>query len=300
MVSATPAALPADEPAARSGTRALSLRRDILKALVIAFKLTKHYLDCVTPDGRAFIGYWARLDWLGVRVVYASTILHDRARGDLEPRTTTASTVRGGPGPVLGAARASWECAPLGLSGSWEPTAEPIDRLVLDDADGTVRWHCLMPRARARVRVEGGGTLEGLGYAETVELTVAPWNLPIQELRWGRFGAESGWAVWFEWAGARPQRLLVENGRERAPVSLGDEGVCWDDGSVGLGESSTIREGALGMTALAGVAPLRKLVPPAVLGTREAKWLSRARMTRGGTAPVPGWAIHEVVRFGSR
>ncbi len=61
---------------------------------------------------------------------------------------------------------------------------------------GTVEWHCLMPRARVRI-----GKRSGLRYAEHLNITVAPWKLPIRTLRWGRFATPSDWIVWIDWQG---------------------------------------------------------------------------------------------------
>ena len=39
------------------------------------FKLSKWYLDVITEDGSAFIGYAARLEWGPLRVAYGATLL---------------------------------------------------------------------------------------------------------------------------------------------------------------------------------------------------------------------------------
>ena len=69
-----------------------------------------------------------------------------------------------------------------------EASAPPIHRRLFESADGIVDWTCEMPRARTRI-----GEVCGDGYAEVLHMTVPPWKLPIDELRWGRFHGQGAW-----------------------------------------------------------------------------------------------------------
>jgi hypothetical protein len=126
-----------------------------------------------------------------------------------------------------------------------------------------------------------GRPVTGLGYVEVLTLTLPPWRLPIDELRWGRFCAADGGAVWIEWRGPHPLKLGLLDG---APAPFMPE-------RLGLRDHRVLRSGRIGETALAMIPRLDRL-PGRVLGLSETKWLSR-----GALAGSEGWAIHEVVRW---
>jgi hypothetical protein len=128
-------------------------------------------------------------------------------------------------------------------------------------------------------------------------MTVAPWRLPIRELRWGRFLTASDALVWIRWRGARPLLLLDHNGRRLSAGEVGDGGVRAAGCSLGFGATRVLRDGPLGATVLRGVPGLRRRLPAAILGARETKWCSRGELAAPGSPPRAGWAIHEVVRF---
>ncbi|MEX0891548.1 MAG: hypothetical protein WEB88_05200 [Gemmatimonadota bacterium] len=162
------------------------------------FRLVKWYLDVVSDDGTAFIGYAARVHWRAFRVRYGATLL-SRPTGPLVER----STLSPGSGPLADADGVlGWQCHRLGVDGQWSPTAAPILRRLYRDRTGAVDWECLVPAARVRLRV-GALHLDGWGYAERLVMTLPPWRLPLVELRWGRVvgpGAEgvstpAGWAI---------------------------------------------------------------------------------------------------------
>ncbi|MBC7834604.1 MAG: hypothetical protein H7Y88_05825 [Phycisphaerales bacterium] len=301
-----------------------------------SFRLAKWYLDCVTPDGRAFIGYWARLRWMGITLHYAGSI-HATGWGSGDAwRVRHHSTLRDASEPIEHEdGRIRWNCAGLKVKGEWEeepaasppaaplpPTARLGERTLFATGEGQVIWDCRMPRAAARLEISGGPEMVGTGYTEYLDLTIRPWQLPIEELRWGRFHAEShgepvtsalgsGAArsvVWIRYTGDEPRQLVLVNGVEAADPQIGEARVTWTVGgvrqSLDLEPGRVLREGPLGGTALSEVPGVRKLAPLAVLDTYEAKWLSRSQLRRdvGGehgaapTNPITGWAVHEVVR----
>jgi hypothetical protein len=170
---------------------------------------------------------------------------------------------------------------------------------LLASKDGSVEWHCLLPRARGRVVLADGVAVEGLGYVERLGLTLPPWKLPIRELRWGRFLSESEGVVWIDWRGPRPLTLLTVNGAEVDAARVGDEAVTWSAGRLELEAGSALREGSLGRNVLARVPVLSFLAPRAVRETHERKRLRRGTLVSGGRDET-GWVIDEVVRFGGR
>src|SRR5205823_2394765 len=131
-------------------------------------------------------------------------------------------------------------------------------------------------------------------------MTLRPWLLPIQELRWGRFLSASAGIVWIEWRGPRPLTLLSVNGTIQEIGTVGDRESAWPTGRLELDAGFPLREGPLGVTALARVPLLKLLVPRAVREVHESKWLRRGNLVAAGGRVETGWAIDEVVRFGGQ
>ena len=220
-----------------------------------SFDLRKWYLDCVDDDGNAAIAYSARLRW---RLI------------DLRYRTIAVNGVER-------------RCAALEWreSVSMEASAPPIRRRLYDGADGIVDWWCEMPRAKARI-----AGVRGTGYAELLRMTVPPWKLPIDELRWGRFHGGESWMVWIEWMGAMPRRWVFRDGVELPVASCQLPDLSTGNGQLATGNVLFDRR-------IGDAVPLLKwLLPRRIRRAREQKWCSRA--TLGGDG---GWAIHEIVSF---
>jgi hypothetical protein len=255
------------------------------------FRLSKWYLDCVAADGTAVVAYWARLSWGVVRLRYAATLVR---RGGA---VAEAATLRPGREPRPEPGGIAWRCGPLGTAGHWQALGPPVCRSLLTSDAGNVEWLCLLPRARGRVVLADGVSVEGLGYGERLDLTLRPWQLPIRELRWGRFLSDGAAVVWIAWQGPRPLALLLVNGSDVDGAEVGDAGVAWRTGRLDLEPGSVLREGALGTTALARVPLLTVLAPRAVREMHESKRLRRGRLVGCDGRVETGWAIDEVVRF---
>jgi hypothetical protein len=254
-----------------------------------AFVLRKWYLDVVADDGATAIAYRAALRWGLIRARYAS-VLSCGAGGPVESSTTWRGVDR----PDRGRGVVTWSAPPIALLGRWLCVDPEHEQMLLDSPSGLVRWTCLAPRARATVRVNGR-QITGWGYVERLDLTIRPWQLPLDELLWGRFGSGDGGVVWIRWRGQEPRTIILFNG---APVEgeITDEAVRWDGGELHLDPGRTLRRGRLGSTVLSAAPLLRRLAPRMIRNLREHKILSRAELrTRDGTGT--GWAIHEVVTF---
>jgi hypothetical protein len=207
-----------------------------------SFELRKWYVDCVDEGGNVAIAYWAKLRWRYINLYYRTIALNGRERrcSELEWRQSV----------------------------SMEASAPPVHRRLYEHADGFVDWLCEMPRAKVRI-----GEMRGEGYAELLHMTVPPWKLPIDELRWGRFIGGGKWAVWIEWRGPEPRTWTFGDG---APaLRLEDQRVLTD-------------------RRIGDAVPLIKwLLPRRIRNARERKWCSRASL-----GDDRGWAIHEIVSFG--
>jgi len=258
---------------------------------ISTFRLTKWYLDVTTEAGEAWIGYAGHVRLGPLRLAHASCL---RVAGDDRSEAAIWSRARM---PRIEERRIAWEEPRLAVRGSWRATVPGAERELWRNGTAAVRWQCLAPAAAAEVSGPSY-SLAGLGYAERLDLDVAPWRLPIAELRWGRFLAPDKSLVWIQWRGAHPLRLALRDGSE---VTLRDcnerELVFGDGGRLHLDPVDTIREGTLGDTVLARYRVLRRLVPRRWRDLHEHKFISRGVLHENNGRTISGWAIHEVVRW---
>ncbi len=191
-----------------------------------------------------------------------------------------------------------WSSRRLGFDACWKPTAPPVSRRLFERASGHVDWDCRAPLAEASVRSSGGATIAGLGYAERLTMTLPPWRLPLDELRWGRFVAPRQSVVWIEWCGPSPLRLVFVNGAEAPRAVIRDGGVDLTPGALlRLGRTRALRSGQPFHALAAELSGLASVLPARLRAIEEEKWLSAGTLVAGDTS-VEGWAIHERVRFG--
>jgi hypothetical protein len=259
----------------------------------VPFRLTKWYLDAVSPEGDVFIGYCAEAGWDGISLRYSSSLIHLNGAP-----AVTKTSLRRCTGPDPRGDEIRWQPKHLGVSGLWKGPRRGFAETVYSGDEGAVRWECLLPLAEAVISLDGSGTVAGLGYVERLEMTVAPWHMPIRELRWGRCltGADS--LVWMDWRGAYNRRIVYRNGAAAEATEIGDNTVLLSDGTRLLFDRSlSLRDGDLGSTVLRAIPGIKRLAPARILSTRECKWRSRGTWLEPGCAPRQGWAIHEVVQW---
>lgn len=255
------------------------------------FRLWKYYLDCVGDDGAVRIGYVGGLRWGPLSVHYAALLECD-ARGARERRTYQRV-----PEPTADGGGISWECQPLGVSGTWREGTPAHEARLLDGPAGSIDWRVLAPRARGRIEAGPGAPVAGWGYVERLELDIEPWRLPLDTLYWGRFHSPTDVLVWIGWEGEVRLRHILHNGALLAGGSFGGPLLQFQpDIELSLTETRTIRDAPV-IAALDRLPRVLRRVPPAFLAAREVKWLSRARLSSPHRAPASGWALHERVQF---
>lgn len=258
------------------------------------FSLRKWYLDCVADNGDTFIGYSAALHWKALTIHYSS-ITTTRGNSGASTETSLGKSSF----PRMSDRRIDWSSKALNLVGTWTLMSKPIQQTLYDSPEGMVTWSCVHPRSKADISFGKKEHIAGLGYAELLEITVKPWQLPIAELRWGRFLSERDALVWIEWRGGAPLSVVFHNGKQIRDASISDEQVAIDgDRTVlTLTERTELRKGVLLSTALSVIPGIAAIIPARMLQTYECKWRSRGVLSTNGSSCSSGWAIHEIVRY---
>ena len=257
------------------------------------FSLEKYYVDFVTSEGHYFIGYSARMNWVGIEVNYRATIHHPSILG---VKSGPSLSSRGG--PVLDDSVLTWNNPKLGFEGQWRQRSSANSHILHQEDDGLVEWNCLQPSARAQMTTASGTTCEGLGYVEYLNLTIPPWHLGLRTLLWGRFVSEYHSVVWIVWQGEYPLALLICDGQSIANPVISDDNVRCDDFELSLERAETIRVGSIGETLVSKIPSVLRTAPVEFLGGREEKYISRGRLAFGDGSNHKGWVIHERVSWG--
>jgi hypothetical protein len=257
------------------------------------FELTKWYADAVTDRGDAIILYSAELRWRGPAIHYTSLLLRRhgcRSVSRFSLRDQTPPDARNG---VI-----EWTSRAWSATARWSQLGRGTCETLFDSPAGSLEWNCVAPRAWVEFRLPTA-EFRGFGYVECLRLSVAPWRLPIQRLRWGRFINAADALVWIDWSGPYTRQVLYLNGATDSPNVIDDCRVelAGGRGILHLEPSVTLREGHLGATALSILPNVDHLFPARILKVNERKWLSRATLCRPGLPDSVGMAIHEVVEW---
>ncbi len=257
------------------------------------FLLSKWYMDCVSDEGDVFIAYAASLRWKALKINYSSTL-----RRQHDAQTEANTSLKRYCAPEVSGDSIHWSSKALGVEGKWTALAQPIERTIFESDAGRVEWRCLHPRATAEVSTRNRHQLKGLGYVECLTMSIPPWRLPIDELRWGRFLSNNDALVWIDWRGASNVRLVFLNGVQIESAEVTEREVVLKQEKVilALDEDQLLREGPLIKTALSMIPGIQKLIPLRSLNAYERKWRSRGILSCHENVSA-GWTIHEIVRW---
>ncbi|MEE8479006.1 MAG: hypothetical protein V3S42_03260 [Candidatus Neomarinimicrobiota bacterium] len=258
------------------------------------FSMSKWYMDCIDTNGNVFIGYSAVLKWKKIKLNYTNILYYDGLG-----KPTERSTLRKLPSPGLKNNCMTWDPSKLQTRGTWNRIDAPLRKTLLNTEVGTIRWDCFQPKANANILNGNNKIITGFGYAEKLDMTIKPWELPFNELRWGRFLSEKDTIIWVIWTGDTNCNLLFHNGKSIKDAIVSDECVDINQRELLLtfSDKLVLRKGSLISTALSNLPGLTGIFPSKVLNTYECKWRSRGILTRENKKVSDGWVIHEVIRW---
>lgn len=256
-----------------------------------SFALTKWYIDCVAEDGRVAICYWASLSWRRLSLVWQGLTVYETGCPPFEQ-----SAIGRCRPPVNDQGRISWLSRQLGAVVMAEARQPPFGVRLFEEHSRYVDWHCEAPVAHVTIEVAGQPRLHGCGYIEHLTLTIPPWRLPLDEIRWGRWidDAATRSLVWIDWRGPGANCWTFVDGVRAPGAAVGDDRVTNGAVVLGLEPPRILTCRALDLV-IARVPGLWAVVPPALLAWHETKWASRGILCQADDAPIAGSVIHERV-----
>jgi len=253
------------------------------------FLLSKWYMDVVSADGRCCVGYHAALRWNKLKLHYYHLLVMG-SDGKVQ-----------GKGGFTREPEPQWENGVLrwqakGIEAEWRSAQEPLEENLLRTAKGTIDWLCRQPKAKAQLRVLDE-ELEGWGYTERLELSIPPWELPIRELRWGRFISENHSITWIDWQGELPRAWVFHNGLRCEALEFSEGEMRNAQFRLRHSDDRALRSGALLSTVFRPFQSIKRIIPLKALRTEEYKWRSKGRLELPNGETESGWMIHELVRW---
>lgn len=265
-------------------------------------RLRKLYVDLVTADGSVCIAYSSTLELGGLRLAPAGIELYraDGTRQVLRGRTDLACHAAPAPDALtslrFAAPDGPWEVAIACEQHEFRPV----------DAPPGLTWSVVAARARVRLTTARGGVLEGVGYADWVDLSRLPRRLGLARLEWGRVHLQGGTAIF--------THVAFTSGRAWSAATLwprcGDSTPCrrWSlgpataDGTrdldldgceISFGPGRVLHGGEAIDGARFPRRVERTLSRLAAGPVSETRWVCPASSTAFGA----GWGVHESVHF---
>jgi hypothetical protein len=255
-----------------------------------SFHLMKWYLDVTTEKGECFIGYAATLRWRRISMGYKGFIYLD-SKGAVRKSNTFRSLRL----PEIKDNDVVWRTS-FG-HGRWQNLHNEIAEMLLNTDKGWIDWHCVGPKVKASFQMIDGKPIEGLGYVEKMELTLPPWQIPIDTLCWGRYVSESYSLIWIEWKGAIPKIRIFLNGNGFEHGIIDNRQISFGDFTLNMETGTTLRAGSIGSTIFARFKSIMVLFPLSIFKLRENKWTGKATLLQLGKAIDNGYYIHEEVHW---
>jgi hypothetical protein len=186
----------------------------------------------------------------------------------------------------------------LHFKGSWRKSDPPLFPFIFtDEMNNELEWNCHHPKAMAEV-IYNANPYKGYGYAESLSITIKPRNLPMDELRWGRFLSGRYAITWINWKGLNPLNKIFCNGVEYNDAIPDEEKVVFGDGAFSLNfeRISTIRNGRLS-DVLSRMPVLKLISGIRILSSTEIKYKAQSTLSRNSIVVAEGWALYETVKW---
>jgi hypothetical protein len=255
----------------------------------IYFKLQKHYLDCLDDRGNCFIIYRAVLQLFLIKIHYSAMIFSDSA-DTITEKSSAKRTWKPDSDELL-----TFDNNILHISGWWKRQDNPLPEFCYKYNNSELVWNCHHPRALTEITFNGN-QFRGYGYAETLTMTLNPRNIPVDELRWGRFLSDSYTIVWINWKGTYAVNKLFCNGIEYNDSSFEEDGIFFGNGAYVLlfNDISIIRKGKIS-NLFTRIPWIKIFFNIRILNSIENKYKAKSILTLNQEIVTTGWSLYEIV-----
>ena len=260
------------------------------------FHLEKWYLDFVSDTHDVMIFYAARLKWYGYAVTYTSWLMaNDKDQPNLRQYFRHVQM------PVLDDKKIAWSEKRFEVSGTWTSRSDEIHARLIDMPEGFLDWNCFQPSSEVTLDIEGK-IVKGTGYAEQLILTVPPWKIPMETLRWGRFLTSGDSYVWIQVKMMEGMKQWLWCNSELTSTMKIDDEIIDVPGQFQFSlKPLIILESEKKINRVVNkiiryIPGFNKVIPIRFLMADEYKWFSEGELSKMGNKEK-GTAIHEFVNF---
>ncbi len=262
-----------------------------MKQVKSNFNLEKHYLDCIDEKGNCFIIYQANLEYYFIRFGYSGLLFSDMKGKKIERSFLRKRVVRSSSDLFK-----KFENPLLDISGILKMKDQPLTSFTFKDLQNhELIWDCHHPKVLTEIKYHNN-SYKGFGYGETLHLTIKPWNLPLTELRWGRFLSENYTVIWNNWKGKYPVNKIFCNGVEyndsvfeKDRILFGAKIYCLTFSDIAI-----IRKGTLA-NLFSKIPWLRIILPGNILKLLEIKYKAKSTLGINSEIKATGWSLFENV-----
>ena len=243
------------------------------------------------------IFYAAKLTWQGLVVPYTSWLCYEPSVG-----VSQKSRFRNVQMPEKTESLITWNDSQFDVKGTWKSLTKPLQARLFDSNEGYLDWKCFQPASKVQLRINKR-TIEGKGYAEQLVLTALPWKIPMDELRWGRYGSNENHIVWIELREEEKRQWLWLNGKKIETCIIEDDHISIPEKDVTLKlDKGVVLESEKKIYTVVEkllhyIPRFNKVMPLKFLNADEFKWLSKGELQARGKTISTGMAIHELVNF---
>lgn len=267
------------------------------------FQLNKWFLDFIGPDGEIMIFYNAKLRWMMWEVPYASWLYYDPRTAMVKVQSKLSNV--NSPNINIDTKEIVWSDDDFGIKGSWQNQANSIQARLYESNKGYLDWNCYQPKSKVELYLNNSEKrIFGSGYAEELVMTITPWYLPMDELRWGHYYDDSNSVVWIQMKGELEKKWLWINSELQNNVLLADDMIKIPEKSIEISLKKLItleaeKKISVVLNDLLKYIPkaFKKIIPSQFLSADEFKWFSNAVLHENNSKITNGVAIHEFVKF---
>ncbi|CAF4752438.1 unnamed protein product [Rotaria sp. Silwood1] len=254
-----------------------------------SFYVYKWYADIIDEKTNdVAIIYLGELEWNFLKISFTN-ILQFLEKYHLISQTTFSNYNS----PIL--KNKSFHINSLQVSGQWESKSESIIEKLFENKDGYILWECFMPSALGEIKIDEKKIFQGFGYVERLTLTLKPWQIPINILRWGRFLCKNQYIVWIHWEGDEKKFLVFHNGMKYIDGIINDDMIEFGYYRLMLLKKYTLRNGPLIKTVFDKFLWIKKIFPSGFFNMKECKWQTWSELYENNCSIANGWSIHENV-----